>query len=83
MDEKVPFNYREFYDVPHMIVLRRGESQILLESAFDEEIDDYSKSYKVFLLPDISEDELQRSLGRPEVESHEVSGRDSSSDCRV
>ena len=61
MSEKTSIVYREFYDVPRMIVLRREGSLILLESVFDTETDDYSDRYKVFLLPNISEDELQGS----------------------
>lgn len=52
------FSYREFYDVPRMIVLRRGGSLILLESMFEAGRDEYSDNYRVFVLPDI---ELQDS----------------------
>jgi hypothetical protein len=44
-----------------MIILRRGGSQILLESAFDTKADDYSNTYAVFELPNISEDDLDGS----------------------
>jgi len=55
---RTPFSYREFYDVPRLILLRREGSLILLESAFDAETDEYSDSYEVFVLPNISPDEL-------------------------
>lgn len=58
---KVSFIYREFYDVPRMIILSRGNLRILLESAFDTEADEYSDTYKVFVLPNISEEDLRGS----------------------
>lgn len=61
MAAKVPFIYREFYDVPRMILLQRGNLRILLESAFDTETDEYSNTYKVFVLPNISEEDLKGS----------------------
>lgn len=61
MSHKTSFLYREFYDVPRMIILRRGDSLILLESAFDIAADDYSNSYGVYVLPDIRQDELDGS----------------------
>jgi hypothetical protein len=61
MEQKVPFIYREFYDVPRMIILRRRHAQILLESTFDRATEEYASVYNVFQLPDISEDQLQGS----------------------
>lgn len=61
MAAKVPFIYREFYDVPRLIILWRGNLRILLESAFDTEADEYSDTYKVFVLPNISEEDLKGS----------------------
>ncbi len=49
---KVPFIYREFWDVPRMIVCEVSGTKILLESEFDDSLDDYSLQYKVFLLPE-------------------------------
>jgi hypothetical protein len=57
MAAKVPFINREFHDVPRMIVLRRGNLRILLEGAFDTEADEYSNTYEVFVLPNISEED--------------------------
>lgn len=61
MAGNIPFIYREFYDVPRIIILRRGNLQILLESAFDAEADEYSDNYKVFVLPNISDEDLKGS----------------------
>ena len=61
MSQKSSFVYRDFYDVARMIVLRRGDLLILLESAFDAKTDDYSNSYAVFVLPHMSQEELDGS----------------------
>lgn len=61
MSEKLPFIYRDFYDVPRMIVVHHRGLLILLESRFDVQADDYSASYKVFVLAGMSQDELEGS----------------------
>ena len=61
MSRKIPFIYTDFYDLPRMIVVRHKGLLVLLESAFDEKADDYSDRYSVFVLPEISEDELEGS----------------------
>jgi len=48
---KVPFTYREFWDVPRMIVCEIDGAEVLLDSEFDDSIDDYTPHYKVYLLP--------------------------------
>ena len=47
----IPFQYVEFHDVPRVIILRIREKWILLQSAFNEDLDDYEPYYSVFLLP--------------------------------
>lgn len=64
MSGKVSFVYREFYDVPRLLILRYGNLQLLLESTFDSANDDYSTTYRVFALPDISENDLLGSWDR-------------------
>ena len=56
MSEMVTFHYTEFYDVPRAIVLRYRNKLILLQSAFDDELDDYPDSYSVYELPDSVEE---------------------------
>src|SRR5438105_2707615 len=58
MSDMIPFIYREFYDVPRMIVLTYRDKQLLLESRFDEDADDYPNAYQVLLLPGLRPDEL-------------------------
>lgn len=53
--------YRDFYDVPRMFIIRHRGMQLLFDCEFDESIDDYSDTYKVYVLPDISDDGLRGS----------------------
>ena len=55
----IPFKYLGFYDVPRCIAVHHGGNLLLLESVFDEKIDDYSDNYSVYVLPDSVEDLLQ------------------------
>jgi len=47
----VPFIYREFYDVPRMIVFEESGHWYLLDGSFDENLDEYPPDYQVFELP--------------------------------
>ena len=46
----VPFVYRDFYDVPRLVVFQHEGRCILLESAYDAALDDYSSDYAEFQL---------------------------------
>jgi len=52
----------EFYDVPRCIALRYGKRLFLLQSAFDEGLDDYESSYSIYELPESAEDSLKEGL---------------------
>jgi len=52
MSLMIPFRYVDFYDVPRTLILRIHDRWLLLQSAFDEELDDYEKEYSVYYLPD-------------------------------
>jgi hypothetical protein len=54
----VPFAYRDFYDVPRMIVFLRSGRCYLLDCTFDSELDDYRSEYDVFVLSFTSLSEL-------------------------
>jgi hypothetical protein len=60
MVEMTPFQYVEFYDVPRCIVLRHRGKLFLLQSAFDESIDDYPANYSIYVLPESVENLLQK-----------------------
>jgi hypothetical protein len=47
----VPFRYVEFYDVPRVIAFWYKSKFFLLQSTFDEELDDYPENYSVHILP--------------------------------
>lgn len=61
MAEMIPFQYGGFWDVPRYILLRLREQTLLLESPFDEDLDEYPDAYSVYQVPDaISELDLSR-----------------------
>src|SRR5258707_6192374 len=55
MTQMIPFVYGSYYDVPRTIVLRYNGRALLLQSAFDEEADEYEPNYSVYALPESAE----------------------------
>lgn len=49
-DPWVPIVYREFYDVPRIVVFEVGGVEHCLHCAFDEATDDYPSSYSFYRL---------------------------------
>lgn len=47
----LPIQYREFWDVPRLIVVDTGDRRLLLDCSFDDALDEYPPDYKVFDLP--------------------------------
>lgn len=46
-----PFHYREFYDVPRMVIARLDDDRIVfLDGSFDETLDEYPDTYRVYIL---------------------------------
>ncbi len=45
------FVYRDFYDLPRMIVVSLPTGRILLDCQFDPALDDYPDRYQVYRLP--------------------------------
>jgi hypothetical protein len=45
--------YREFWDVPRLFIVRHNSRIYLFNSRFDDELDDYPDFYKVYLLQEI------------------------------
>jgi len=56
----VPFRYVDFYDVPRAIVLRYRGKLLLLDSPFDDDLDEYPDSYSVYELPESAETSLAK-----------------------
>lgn len=59
MRNAIPIIYGEFYDIPRMIRFQHDEQWYFLRSYFDEEKDEYTDFYDVYLLPFHSEDEFE------------------------
>lgn len=56
--------YRDFYDLPRIFITSYNGKQYLFDCPFDDELDDYPNSYRVYQLPALSEAELQGSWQR-------------------
>src|SRR5262249_37303452 len=54
---RVYFSYRGFYDVPEAILAKLNGRDILFVRYFDEELDDYTSSYSVYELTDVSKED--------------------------
>jgi hypothetical protein len=55
----IPIIYGEFYDVPRMIRFQLGGQWYFMRSHFEEEKDEYSDFYDVYLLPFHSEEDFK------------------------
>ena len=58
MDDMTPIAYRDFWDVPRIFVARRRGAVLLFDCAFDEKTEDYPNFYRVYLLPDLRDEDL-------------------------
>ena len=63
MVEMIPITYRDFYDVPRMFVVSFHEKQFLFDCPFNEKTEEYQNSYYVYLMPKLSEFDLEGSWG--------------------
>jgi hypothetical protein len=50
--------YRDFYDLPRMIVARSDLATFLFYSRFEETADEYAGCYEVYRMPSLSENVL-------------------------
>lgn len=58
MNHWIPIRYREFWDVPRIFLVHYQGKCVLFDCLFDEAIEDYPDSYKVYVIPEPSEEEL-------------------------
>lgn len=58
---KAKIKYREFYDIPRVFLVKYKEKLFLFESVFKEDIDDYSNYYDIYLMPVLSDEEIEGS----------------------
>jgi hypothetical protein len=56
MAEMTPFEWGWFYDVPRCVSLRYRGTRFLLQSAFDEKLDEYPSEYSVYKVPESPDD---------------------------
>ena len=68
MAEMTPFKYGGFYDVPRCLSLRYRGRLFLLQSAFDEDLDEYPTDYAVYVIPKSAD--ASRPLCSPEFLSN-------------
>jgi len=59
MAEMTPFRYGGFYDVPRCLSLHYRGRRFLLQSAFDDQLDEYPTDYSVYLVPETADDSRQ------------------------
>jgi hypothetical protein len=52
MAEMTPFKYGGFYDVPRCLSVCYRGRWFLLQSAFDEKLDEYPADYSVYVIPE-------------------------------
>lgn len=58
MNHWIPIHYRDFWDVPRIFLVHHKGKCFLFDCVFDEEIEDYPDSYKVYAISEPSEEEL-------------------------
>ena len=54
-------NYRDFWDFPRIFFLTDSGQLYLFDCPFDEETEDFSGEYRVYLMPPLSTEELDGS----------------------
>lgn len=50
MDQWIPIIYSGFYDVPRFFITSYDGQQYLFDCLFDDDLDDYPNSYRVYLV---------------------------------
>ncbi len=59
--EWATIRYRDFYDLPRIFVTNYQGQPYLFDCPFDDELDEYPDSYRVYQLPALTEAELEGS----------------------
>ena len=58
MKEAKIVQYRDFWDVPRIFLASFGHSLFLFDCKFSKESEDFNTEYEVFLMPELSENDL-------------------------
>ena len=61
MEDWSHITYRDFWDVPRMVLAKRGGETFLFYSRFDESADSHTDYYEVWVMPALTEPQLQGS----------------------
>jgi hypothetical protein len=59
MTDRIPIEYGEYCDFPRQVTIQSGDRWFLLRSYFDDEQDEYSDVYEVYLLPFRSQEDFE------------------------
>jgi hypothetical protein len=57
MDNGAPIKYRGFWDVPRIFLVPYQDKLFLFDCAFDEITEDYPDYYRVYVLPNLADEE--------------------------
>jgi hypothetical protein len=55
-----PIRYLGFWDVPLVFLTRHNGRTFLFDCPFDEHLEDYAESYRVYSMPDLADEELPK-----------------------
>ena len=66
--------YRDFWDVPRMFLVDSDGRSMLFDCAFDEEREDFGDQYRVYLMPPLSNGELEGSWADLPKRAHSFVG---------
>jgi hypothetical protein len=58
MNNRTSIRYRGLHDVPRIMLVDHKNKLFLLSCPFNEELDEYPDTYKVYLLPPLTDQEL-------------------------
>jgi hypothetical protein len=64
MGNWAPILYREFWDVPRIFIARYRQQSWLFDCPFDEATEDFPGCYKVYLLPELKDEDLAGSWNK-------------------
>lgn len=56
----LPIQYRDFYDIPRMLVVEHANRLYLFDAPFDDGAGEYADQYTVYRLPESSRNTLKR-----------------------
>jgi hypothetical protein len=60
MTNWAPIRYVGFWDVPRIFLTRLIDQAILFDCPFDKDLEDFAESYRVYLMPNLTDVELPK-----------------------